>query len=399
MKSQPYHALPAPDKEKARASLPVGDETTYLSHERTAGICSGCLVRMERKTGSATSLFIALNAAIFFYGFLNPQQELLLSRQFWLSAQDVISGEPWRILTATFLHAGALHVGMNMISLWQLGSLAEPLFGTRRFVLLYLLAGILGFGLSGVEKALTFTSLRELVPSVGASGAVFGIAGALLGVIYARSRTSNEFMGNPFVRQIGLNLALLFVLGLGMPIDHYAHVGGLLSGAALGVLFQTQGKRRGWAPPSDQGQKRRTAILALVILGAATVYSIFPVGSPLWKQREAVALQREKASQPKPAYFANLAEAAKAHDEGRWTVALYQSERVLAQHTTLDQDRALGMYIRVRALVELSRPEALAASQELETVLRDNPKLTEIVGLADAQRLRETAEANRPAQP
>ena len=80
-----------------------------------------------------------------------------------------LSGEPWRLLTSTFLHFGIIHLALNMWCLWALGTLAEPLFGWAAFLLLYLLSGLGGSVLSML--------VHPMVVSAGASGAVFEMSG------------------------------------------------------------------------------------------------------------------------------------------------------------------------------------------------------------------------------
>lgn len=136
----------------------------------------------------------------------------------------VALGEWWRIVTGAFLHAGVLHLAMNMYLLWLLSQELEPVLGRARFVLLYavsLLGGSLGV-----------LVLSPLSPTVGASGAVFGLMGALV-VFQLRAKQ------NPWKSGIGglvaLNVLLTFVIP-GISIG--GHLGGLAAGAASGALLQ-----------------------------------------------------------------------------------------------------------------------------------------------------------------
>lgn len=136
--------------------------------------------------------------------------------------------QPWRLLTAAFVHTSFWHVGLNMLSLWMIGRILEPLLGRWRFLALYLL-GALG-GSVGVAL---------LAPSsfvVGASGAIFGLFGAL--VIIARHLGAN-LAGILIV--LGINLAIGFVPGMG--ISWQAHVGGLVVGALVGLVFARTRRR------------------------------------------------------------------------------------------------------------------------------------------------------------
>lgn len=144
-------------------------------------------------------------------------------------------GQYWRLLSAMFLHGDGtirgdfLHLGMNLFALYQLGSLYELMFGTRRFVLIYFVTGI----------AASLTSyFHNIGASVGASGAIFGILGAFIFSVRRSPRWRDERAARSIVRQlifwIGANLAI----GAMIPqIDLAAHLGGLVSGLILGAIL------------------------------------------------------------------------------------------------------------------------------------------------------------------
>ena len=124
-----------------------------------------------------TRLLVGLNVAVFIatavagVSVIDPSGEALLR---WGAdfGPRTLSGEPWRLLTSTFLHFGIIHLALNMWCLWALGTLAEPLFGWAAFLLLYLLSGLGGSVLSML--------VHPMVVSAGASGAVFGVAGGVI---------------------------------------------------------------------------------------------------------------------------------------------------------------------------------------------------------------------------
>lgn len=139
-----------------------------------------------------------------------------------------LGGEWWRLVTSMFVHIGGLHLLLNGLCLWQLGVLAESLFGPARLAALYLLSG-LGGGLVSL-------TVHPLIVSAGASGAIFGIAGALLAVHYLRKLPLHI----PSLRS-GLGSVLPFVIynllgGLQGGIDNAAHIGGLATGFLIGAL-------------------------------------------------------------------------------------------------------------------------------------------------------------------
>jgi membrane associated rhomboid family serine protease len=130
--------------------------------------------------------------------------------------------EPWRMLTVLFVHASIFHVGFNMLALWMIGQSLEPLLGHWRFVTLYLLSGF------GASVAVVALSPGQQV--VGASGAIFGLFGALLII----GRHIGAPIGGIAV-VIGINLVFTFLPGSG--IAWQAHVGGLITGAVAGLIF------------------------------------------------------------------------------------------------------------------------------------------------------------------
>ncbi|QHC20079.1 rhomboid family intramembrane serine protease [Streptomyces sp. GS7] len=130
----------------------------------------------------------------------------------------VAHGEWYRLLTAVFLHQQIPHIAFNMLSLWWLGPPLEAALGRLRYLTLYLLAGLGG-------SALTYLLAAQNQPSLGASGAIFGLLGATA-VLMRRLRYDMK----PVLILLGLNLAFTF---LWPNIAWQAHVGGLVVGAAV----------------------------------------------------------------------------------------------------------------------------------------------------------------------
>jgi rhomboid protease GluP len=162
----------------------------------------------------------------------------------------VAQGEWWRLLSSMFLHSGAVHLGLNMLSLYFLGSFIEVAFGRGRFLALYLLSG-----LSGGLAYLYFGGFN--VPAVGASGAIFGLLGGVLGYALRRGTFSWQ---NPLIRQLLILLALNLYIGFSVPnISNTAHLGGLAGGFAFGWLVA----------PSIYSRKKLRAISPIaLVLGA-----------------------------------------------------------------------------------------------------------------------------------
>lgn len=164
----------------------------------------------------------------------------------------VAQGEWWRLLSSMFLHSGAVHLGLNMLSLYFLGSFVEAAFGRGRFLALYLLSG-----LSGGLAYLYFGGFD--VPAVGASGAIFGLLGGVLGYALRRGTFSWQ---NPLIRQLLILLALNLYIGFSVPnISNTAHLGGLAGGFAFGWLIA----------PSIYSRKKLRAISPIALLLGAEI--------------------------------------------------------------------------------------------------------------------------------
>ena len=165
----------------------------------------------------------------------------------------VLGGQWWRLVTATFVHIGMIHIATNMWCLWNLGLLGEPLLGPLGLIAVYLITGVAG-NLVSIAWDLIFGSQIQLVVGVGAgaSGAVFGIAGILI-ILLSNQRlpipwTELKRLRTAVVRFAAINLVIgasTIVLHAGVRIDNSAHIGGFVSGLALGpslVPYMTRGR-------------------------------------------------------------------------------------------------------------------------------------------------------------
>lgn len=181
------------------------------------------------------------------------------------------AGEPWLIVTSGFLHANLMHVGFNGLLLWQLGHMLEPALGRGRFIALYA-AGLAGGGLGVVALGWLATTLglegagdtvmstlggNPFTPTIGASGAVFGLMGAA--VVGLRQRGIN-----PWKTSIGglvlINLVLTFVVP-GISVG--GHVGGLIGGFVAGKLLFV-----------DREKASRATVIVSIIAVAMVLISI-----------------------------------------------------------------------------------------------------------------------------
>lgn len=143
-----------------------------------------------------------------------------------------LAGRWWTLITATYLHAGILHVGFNMLWLRRIGPWAEELFGASRFWIIYTLSGLGGALVSTAAGTPFF---------VGASGAIFGLFGALL--YYGRHRGGT--FGSEIFRQLIIWAAIGLLLGFVIPnVDNWGHLGGIASGVFTAILLGYQERKK-----------------------------------------------------------------------------------------------------------------------------------------------------------
>jgi membrane associated rhomboid family serine protease/Flp pilus assembly protein TadD len=148
-----------------------------------------------------------------------------------------LSGDWWRLVTYIFLHGGPMHIFFNMWCLWDLGRLCESLYGRWTYGAIYLITGVAG-GLASV-------AWNPGVLSVGASGAIFGLAGALLASFYLGEFSLPRFAISATLRSLAFFVGFNVLFGAGFNffagssggIDNACHAGGLISGLALGALI------------------------------------------------------------------------------------------------------------------------------------------------------------------
>jgi rhomboid protease GluP len=185
----------------------------------------------------------------------------------------VLAGDWWRLITAAFVHSGIIHLATNMWCLYNLGLLGEPLLGPFGMVAAYLLTGVMGNLLS--------IAMHPGVVGVGASGAVFGIAGVLILLLGSKLLPVDRTEVARLRRSVIYFAVLNFVIGFGanafntpIRIDNMAHLGGFLCGVLLGALLVPK-------PGSDRRLWIRRqwlafgSVLLLVLLGAHFIASFW----------------------------------------------------------------------------------------------------------------------------
>jgi rhomboid protease GluP len=204
-----------------------------------------------------------------------------------------VDGEYWRLFSVALVHGSIIHLGFNMYALWIIGPIVEALYGPGRFLGIYLVCAAAGSAASYATSA---------NPGVGASGAVFGLFGALLVADRVHKPALTRSARNLTV-QIGMLIGINLVIGFSIPgIDNAAHIGGLLAGAALGFLLVPAGVTLGsfWSrPPSDpaaptgpppdptaRSRPLRWLGVATLIGSIVVVVAISPITyePPLWWQ-------------------------------------------------------------------------------------------------------------------
>ena len=229
-----------------------------------------------------TYTLIAISAGVSLTSFFSPEGEALVSL-LGLFKPEVAAGEYWRLLTVTLVHGGLLHLLMNMFALWIVGPLAEALYGRAMFLAIYLLSA-----LGGSIASYLFVP----GPSVGASGAIFGLFGLVFAATYFHKPALGR-QARALTSQIGILIVLNLVIGFGIGgfarIDNAAHIGGLLVGAWLGFLVAPRGAATlasFWqrVPGTTQASSgRRTPLLQLIgVLLLGAVLTIGLLTPPLW---------------------------------------------------------------------------------------------------------------------
>lgn len=176
-----------------------------------------------------TPIVIELNILIFIImvfaglGFITFNEKDLLN---WGAnyRPSIMNGEYWRLFTNIFLHGGLIHVMMNMYALFFVGIFLEPVLGSKRFGLFYVIAGILA--------SIASIWWHEKTVSIGASGAIFGMYGIFLSLLLTKLFPKD--FKKSFLLSTSIFVGYNLILGLSGGIDNAAHIGGLLSGMIIG---------------------------------------------------------------------------------------------------------------------------------------------------------------------
>jgi rhomboid protease GluP len=221
-------------------------------------------VRRGESTITLTQIFFGINVAVFLGMALSSSTIMDFPAQVLVQwganvGAFTLRGEWWRLLTCVFVHGGLLHIAFNMWCLWDLGALSESLYGRWTFAAVYLI--------SGLGASLASVTWNPYVMSVGASGAIFGLAGALIAAFklgeFSVPRSALSGPLRSLMVFVVFNLAFGAASGV---TDNAAHVGGLITGLILGALIALL------APRQEQAPRRAAIFLVtlLVLAGGAT---------------------------------------------------------------------------------------------------------------------------------
>ena len=154
--------------------------------------------------------------------------------------------EWWRLVTAMFLHGGLIHIGFNMMFLWDFGPPLEELYGSARYFFFYVVTGAFGFLVSAATRH----------NSIGASGALLGLMGLLLAVTSRRGGSYMKKLRSHLIYSIVILFAIGYFMGI---VDNAAHFGGLASGFVFGKFSADR-------EPQTPGEKTRAQVLAMLAI-------------------------------------------------------------------------------------------------------------------------------------
>lgn len=269
-----------------------------------------------------------------------------------------VHGQWWRLLSATFLHGGFVHLAFNAYFLWAIGRVTEQVFGPLAFALIY-------FG-SGLLASTASLLWQPEAVSVGASGALFGVFGAFLGFTLRR----REVLPPAFVKSVYRNAVVLIVLnlaiGLGVEnVDLAAHLGGLLAGLGIGWLIARLAEPRGRTRDLSPARRRSHAI-GLTSLATLATLVLALLAVPRWDDLHG-ALERYDAIEQQA--FARL-DAARTPAE-RLTIlrddTLPAMDELLALLDELDHlpPRAAAHVVELREYTQ-ARRDAIAAEADAQ---------------------------------
>jgi rhomboid protease GluP len=215
-----------------------------------------------------TSAIIAVNVLVFVAMALSgvspvsPQTSDLVKWGANTGAQTLFA-QPWRMLTSNYVHIGIVHILLNMWCLWNLGALAERIFDRWTYFLIYTFCGLTG--------SLASVGLHPMRFGAGASGAIFGLAGALISVLYLGHLPVPPQAMKSILRSLLSFAGYNLFFGAVVPaIDNSAHIGGLICGLILGAVLA----RRLTSPPDERNSWRRGVFIVATVVFVLSFYLV-----------------------------------------------------------------------------------------------------------------------------
>jgi membrane associated rhomboid family serine protease len=211
----------------------------------------GGRVRQGSRPDAVTITLIAINVVVFIItaasgaNIVNGSGGSTIYQHFALVPVQVAHGQWWRLFTSAFLHYGIFHIGFNMYALYVIGPPLEAALGRLRYATLYVLAGV-----GGALLSMSFGPIAE--QAAGASGAIYGLFGAFYVVARHRNVPTNGIV-------ITIVINLIFTFSGIANIDWHAHVGGIITGAIVAVIYAA-------APAARRNQLQAAGVVALVVV-------------------------------------------------------------------------------------------------------------------------------------
>lgn len=230
--------------------------------------------------------------------------EALLYGAFNARSLEMIMLEPWRLVSANWVHFGVLHFGMNMFAVVHLSRVMEPAIGTNRYLIAYIVPGVVGFAASVGWEAFLMTTGNATGPTpitAGASASLFGVLGVILGFLWRR--------GDPRWKQFaGQTVFYALIFGFLIRANNAAHIGGLVAGIPFGVFFAP-----GAPKPARTWQKIVAWGLLLLSVGslAAARYSPLHAAALERLTQSAPEAHEQLTTQPEPSEPHNAAAASR----------------------------------------------------------------------------------------
>ncbi len=310
----------------------------------------------------------------------------------WKSPVAVHAGQVWRLVSCLFLHAGLLHLALNMVGIINVGSIVERLIGPAAYLTLFIAAGVCGSVLSSVLGPYA---------GVGSSGAVLGLLGAAFVLAVRHGGRLREVLGRSFVWQCFGLLVLNVIFGFVIRrVDNLAHLGGIACGLTVTWLCDLAPLRAGrhpWRRGLELGLLGGT-LLVLMATGAMVLRAARPAQVVEWHQIRGLDLMLEV-----PTFWLARTAGAAVEYYAPGVPARLQVERLRLQRTVAPEEEEQMVAAAVAGLPLLSEPAelgraggrtiwhvALRGPEVVEWYLRfDGNEALRVTGIARADRLRE----------